>query len=403
MSEPSKLLLFLASPRLLPLLLAVALIVAFSPTATADSYHFAELVDGESRAVIYLKLSFYSNASFIQAQYKIFAALPAGPPAYITLAGTAVPGCDPSKCSLPPPAPAYGHAVWAQPVQSVWVAEGTFFSMAGTDPERYSALLQLIDNSFLFPGVVMAYPQTTGGGLRPVMGQLRVDATQRFYAAGPIPAYVQNPQYSVRFLSYMPGGANISLSYSDDGLYFQVSFIFVVVVPTEEPVATSIIVNLQDAVAPLSTTPAGGCSAQKEKGKEKENRNNKGKSKEKGKDKPTCDKKHRGKKGEEDECCDDGGATPPPPSISTVYLFLYSNSAPCDLSCPSVIVHYAARQWYFNGLTPEALAADPTRKALLALSQFAFMGDRGQLVNATMKLAAIDQPNGPNNLLQRVI
>ncbi|CAI5523446.1 unnamed protein product [Closterium sp. Naga37s-1] len=244
--------------------------------------------------------SFDSATTTIQATHKIFAALPVAPPVYITLAGTTVPGCDPLRCSLPP-----GNPTWVQPVPSVWQAIGTFTSTPATDPERYGALLQLIDNSLVFPGVVMVYKDAQGA-MRPVMGQL--------LEVGPIPAYVPSPQYVVRFLSYMPGGANISLSQSADGLSFQASFALAVVVPSEEPISVFLNVNLLDALPPPPLPPAGG----------------------------------------------------------------------------------------FAGLTPEALAASDGYNALVALMQYAVTGVKGMLVNATMKLAAIDQSNGPNDLLQRV-
>ncbi|CAI5969822.1 unnamed protein product [Closterium sp. NIES-65] len=277
------------------------------PHGRADAYLYAHLVDGESRAVVYLHVNFDSATATIQATYKIFAALPVAPPVYITLAGTTVPGCDPLRCSLPP-----GNPTWVQPVPSVWQAIGTFTSSPVSDPERYGALLQLIDNSLVFPGVVMAYKDAQGA-MRPVMAQLRADATRKFLEVGPIPAYVPSPQYVVRFLSYMPGGANISLSQSADGLSFQASFALAVVVPSEEPITVFLNVNLLDALPPTHLPPAGG----------------------------------------------------------------------------------------FAGLTPEALAASDGYNALVALMQYAATGVKGRLVNATMKLAAIDQPNGPNDLLQR--
>ncbi|CAI5489343.1 unnamed protein product [Closterium sp. Naga37s-1] len=278
------------------------------PHGRADAYLYAHLVDGESRAVVYLHVNFDSATATIQATYKIFAALPVAPPVYITLAGTTVPGCDPLRCSLPP-----GNPTWVQPVPSVWQAIGTFTSSPVSDPERYGALLQLIDNSLVFPGVVMAYKDAQGA-MRPVMAQLRADALRKFLEVGPIPAYVPSPQYVVRFLSYMPGGANISLSQSADGLSFQASFALAVVVPSEEPITVVLNVNLLDALPPPPLPPAVG----------------------------------------------------------------------------------------FAGLTTEALAANDGYNALVALMQYAATGVKGRLVNATMKLAAIDQPNGPNDLLQRV-
>ncbi|CAI5994928.1 unnamed protein product [Closterium sp. NIES-65] len=370
------------------------------PHGRADAYLYAHLVDGESRAVVYLHVNFDSATATIQATYKIFAALPVAPPVYITLAGTTVPGCDPLRCSLPP-----GNPTWVQPVPSVWQAIGTFTSSPVSDPERYGALLQLIDNSLVFPGVVMAYKDAQGA-MRPVMAQLRADATRKFLEVGPIPAYVPSPQYVVRFLSYMPGGANISLSQSADGLSFQASFALAVVVPSEEPITVFLNVNLLDTLPPTHLPPAGGCAAKKEKG------SNKDKSKVKGKDKPKCNKgKGKGKKGgDDDECCDDDGDTlppppppppPPTPNVTSTRAFLYSNSSPCDLNCTSVIVLHGTQSWSFAGLTPEALAASDGYNALVALMQYAATGVKGRLVNATMKLAAIDQPNGPNDLLQR--
>ncbi|CAI5481043.1 unnamed protein product, partial [Closterium sp. Yama58-4] len=370
------------------------------PHGRADAYRFAELVDGESRAVVYLYVNFDTTTTTIQATYKIFAALPAGPPVYITLAGTTVPRCDPTKCSLPPAAP-----TWVQPVPSVWQAIGTFTSSPVTDPERYSALLQLIDNSLVFPGVVMAYKDGQGV-MRPVMAQLRADSNTKFLEVAPIPALVPSPQYVVRFLSYMPGGANLSLSQSADGLSFQASFVVAVVVPTEEPITVSLTVYTLDALPPPPPPTGGGCDAKK-----KEKSNNKDKSKVKGKDKPKCNNgkgKGKGKKGgDDDECCDDDGDTlPPPPSpqpnVTSAWFFLYSNVHPCDLNCTSVIVLNATQSWSFVGLTPEALAASAGYNALVALMQYASTGVKGRFVNATMKLAAIDQPNGPNDLLQRV-
>ncbi|CAI7920586.1 unnamed protein product, partial [Closterium sp. NIES-54] len=363
----------------------------------ADAYLYAHLVDGESRAVVYLYVNFDSATTTIQATYKIFAALPVAPPVYITLAGTTVPGCDPLRCSLPP-----GNPTWVQPVPSVWQAIGTFTSTPATDPERYGALLQLIDNSLVFPGVVMVYKDAQGA-MRPVMGQLRADSMRKILEVGPIPAYVPSPQYVVRFLSYMPGGANISLSQSADGLSFQASFALAVVVPSEEPISVFLNVNLLDALPPPPLPPAGGCVAKKEKG------NNKDKSKVKGKDKPKCNKgKGKGKKGgDDDECCDDDGDTLPPPppttpNVTSTRALLYSNNSPCDLNCTSVIVLHGTQSWSFAGLTPKALAASDGYNALVALMQYAATGVKGRLVNATMKLAAIDQPNGPNDLLQRV-
>ncbi|CAI6001138.1 unnamed protein product [Closterium sp. NIES-65] len=230
----------------------------------SDTYVVAEMVDGDSRAVIYLRLSFDSATATVQATYKIFAALPTGPPAYITLANTTVPGCDPSSCSLPPAAP-----TWVQPVPSVWQAVGTFTSTAATDPERYAALLQMIDNSLVFPGVVMAYGTSTmqAAGLRSAVGQFRVDANLKFrecgmvdvsgatsVEVGPVPATVPNPNYVVRFRSYMPGGANLTFTQSADGLSFRVDVVFVVVVPTDEPFTTALRVYLQDIVPALPSS-----------------------------------------------------------------------------------------------------------------------------------------------------
>ncbi|CAI5489359.1 unnamed protein product [Closterium sp. Naga37s-1] len=210
-------------------------------SGNSDTYVVAEMVDGDSRAVIYLRLSFDSATATVQATYKIFAALPTGPPAYITLANTTVPGCDPSSCSLPPAAP-----TWVQPVPSVWQAVGTFTSTAATDPERYAALLQMIDNSLVFPGVVMAYGTSTmqAAGLRSAVGQFRVDANLKFLEVRPVPATVPNPNYVVRFRSYMPGGANLTFTQSADGLSFRVDVVFVVVVPTDEPFTTALRVSL---------------------------------------------------------------------------------------------------------------------------------------------------------------
>ncbi|CAI5948302.1 unnamed protein product [Closterium sp. NIES-64] len=383
-----------------PVIIAASPLTSPVAASAADAYLYAHLVDGESRAVVYLHVNFDSATATIQATYKIFAALPVAPPVYITLAGTTVPGCDPLRCSLPP-----GNPTWVQPVPSVWQAIGTFTSSPVSDPERYGALLQLIDNSLVFPGVVMAYKDAQGA-MRPVMAQLRADATRKFLEVGPIPAYVPSPQYVVRFLSYMPGGANISLSQSADGLSFQASFALAVVVPSEEPITVFLNVNLLDTLPPTHLPPAGGCAAKKEKG------SNKDKSKVKGKDKPKCNKgKGKGKKGgDDDECCDDDGDTlppppppppPPTPNVTSTRAFLYSNSSPCDLNCTSVIVLHGTQSWSFAGLTPEALAASDGYNALVALMQYAATGVKGRLVNATMKLAAIDQPNGPNDLLQR--
>ncbi|CAI5990846.1 unnamed protein product [Closterium sp. NIES-64] len=380
-----------------PVIIAASPLTSPVAASAADAYLYAHLVDGESRAVVYLHVNFDSATATIQATYKIFAALPVAPPVYITLAGTTVPGCDPLRCSLPP-----GNPTWVQPVPSVWQAIGTFTSSPVSDPERYGALLQLIDNSLVFPGVVMAYKDAQGA-MRPVMAQLRADATRKFLEVGPIPAYVPSPQYVVRFLSYMPGGANISLSQSADKLSFQASFALAVVVPSEEPITVFLNVNLLDALPPTHLPPAGGCAAKKEKG------SNKDKRKVKGKDKPKCNKgKGKGKKGgDDDECCDDDGDTlpppppPPTPNVTSTRAFLYSNSSPCDLNCTSVIVLHGTQSWSFAGLTPEALAASDGYNALVALMQYAATGVKGRLVNATMKLAAIDQPNGPNDLLQR--
>ncbi|CAI7781107.1 unnamed protein product [Closterium sp. NIES-53] len=190
--------------------------------------------------------------------------------------------------------------------------------------------------------------------------------------------------------------------YSADGLSFQASFALAVVVPSEEPISVFLNVNLLDALPPPPLPPAGGCVAKKEKG------NNKDKSKVKGKDKPKCNKgKGKGKKGgDDDECCDDDGDTLPPPppttpNVTSTRALLYSNNSPCDLNCTSVIVLHGTQSWSFAGLTPKALAASDGYNALVALMQYAATGVKGRLVNATMKLAAIDQPNGPNDLLQR--
>ncbi|CAI5534691.1 unnamed protein product [Closterium sp. Naga37s-1] len=254
-----------ANPLLLPLILVIALSASYlvgstsaaapppvgSPgSGNSDTYAFAEMVDGDSRGVIYLRLSFDTITTTIQATYKIFAALPAGPPVYITLANTTIPGCDPSRCSLPPAAP-----TWAQPVPSVWQAIGTFTSSAVTDPERYAALLQLIDNSSAFPGVVMAYGSNTQSGLHSAVGQFRVDTNLKFLEVGPVPVSVPNPNYVVRFRSYMPGGANLTFTQSADGLSFRVDVVFVVVVPTDEPFTSALRVYLQDS----APAPNGTC------------------------------------------------------------------------------------------------------------------------------------------------
>ncbi|CAI5969834.1 unnamed protein product [Closterium sp. NIES-65] len=336
-----------------------------------DTYVVAEMVDGDSRAVIYLRLSFDSATATVQATYKIFAALPTGPPAYITLANTTVPGCDPSSCSLPPAAP-----TWVQPVPSVWQAVGTFTSTAATDPERYAALLQMIDNSLVFPGVVMAYGTSTmqAAGLRSAVGQFRVDANLKFrecgmvdvsVEVGPVPATVPNPNYVVRFRSYMPGGANLTFTQSTngpmgcpsewtfssswwcppmnpspppsespwlqtlllvslflcgraDGLSFRVDVVFVVVVPTDEPFTTALRVYLQDIVPAL----------------------------------PSSDPEHPG--------------------------------------------------WNYSGFMQEVRATIGEFNALTALMQYAVTGVKGRLVNATMRIVSIDMPNGPIDILERV-
>ncbi|GJP42762.1 hypothetical protein CLOM_g2297 [Closterium sp. NIES-68] len=390
-----------------PLLLLIALLLSSQASAsfaaappplgqpgspTPSTYVVAEMRDGEARAVIYLSLDFYTNTSTIQAQYKLFAALPAGPPTYITLASTTLPSCDPSKCSLPPATPS-----WTQPVPSVWVADGTFYSTPGTDPERHSALLQLIDNSSVFPNATMAYSNPAMGGLRSATGRLRIDTNMKFLEVGNIPTFVPNPNFVVRFRSYMPGGANLTLTQSADGLRFRIDVIYVVVVPTDEPFGSGLAVFLQDAAAPPpSSDPqhgaAGGC---KPAGKEKENR--KGKSKVTGRDKPKCNN-GKGGKGEEDECCDDAST---PPTITSTILSLISKSGTCDYTCPSVFALYGTREWAFDGFTPEVRAMIADYNALTALMQYAATGVKGRLVNASMRVVSIDMPYGPNDLLER--